>query len=563
MMKTKYILPVFAMVLVLGLSNAAFAQLSCNVASTPVSRDTDTGLTEPAGDIIFNCTAGVTATTGATMTVDYTLPITNSTTWPVVGGAVTASKPISIVNVTGFPGGAPTIATVNNAIGTVVITVPAQPVPANSSFTLTGVLLAIAGSGRTSDVANLSVSPGNNVLITAGQNATTVITSILPGIKAPVLGTNPNTATTTTGTILASNVPVLAGGGFQINTTENYIDMYRSKAQFDTVAAGTSGATNGVQLLYTFSGIPTGVTLSGCTAAMTQPAGSVGAVGTVTPTFSATTAGTITAAANTVTVEVTGDANPTSVETITLSCTTFTAGSTATIPFAPGSISATVTLAPVGTAFSATGTVLNGGTTPVGFIPRYIANTLGPVTLINIISATTHMIVPFVSIGNGFDTGFVFANTTADPYGPTTAAGGAKPQSGTVTVYFFPTTGTPFCITSGGAATLPVAGGTGSTACTALTSTTVGLGLSSGGAVAAGASWVVLGSELFKNISGAPAVFNGYAFAIANFTNGHATAFVADATFSGKFASGGPALVLTNPAIAARTAGAAAESIGH
>jgi len=51
MLKIKYLLPVFALVLVFGLSNSAFAQVSCGTASTPVSRDTLTGLTEPAGDI--------------------------------------------------------------------------------------------------------------------------------------------------------------------------------------------------------------------------------------------------------------------------------------------------------------------------------------------------------------------------------------------------------------------------------------------------------------------------------------------------------------------------------
>src|SRR5215470_2137586 len=100
MPKIKYILPVFAMVLVLGLSNAAFAQLSCNIASTPVSRATDTGLTEPAGDLIFNCTFGGVATTTATMTIDYGVPITNNTAYP-------AGKPVSTATTVGV---APTIA---------------------------------------------------------------------------------------------------------------------------------------------------------------------------------------------------------------------------------------------------------------------------------------------------------------------------------------------------------------------------------------------------------------------------------------------------------------------
>src|SRR5215470_12343621 len=113
MPKIKYILPVFAMVLVLGLSNAAFAQLSCSVASTPVSRATDTGLTEPAGDLIFNCLFGGVATTSAVMTLDYGVPITNTTTYPAGAG-------IRVVPGTGT---APSVFSVANSTGQVVITI--------------------------------------------------------------------------------------------------------------------------------------------------------------------------------------------------------------------------------------------------------------------------------------------------------------------------------------------------------------------------------------------------------------------------------------------------------
>jgi hypothetical protein len=178
-------MPVLAVLLVFGLANTAFAQLSCSVASTPVSRDTDTGHTEVVGDLIFNCAAGTTATTTATITVDYGVTITNNTAYP-------AGKPINVVNQTGsFLGaGSPVISAVTNATGQIVITVPGQAVPANGSFTLTGVLASLNASGKTTLVANVSVSPGNNVLIVAGQNNATVITSILPGILAPTLSPN-------------------------------------------------------------------------------------------------------------------------------------------------------------------------------------------------------------------------------------------------------------------------------------------------------------------------------------------------------------------------------------
>ena len=78
-MKIRMLMPVLAVLLVFGLANTAFAQLSCSVASTPVSRDTDTGHTEVVGDLIFNCLAGTTPTTTATITVDYGVIITNNT----------------------------------------------------------------------------------------------------------------------------------------------------------------------------------------------------------------------------------------------------------------------------------------------------------------------------------------------------------------------------------------------------------------------------------------------------------------------------------------------------
>lgn len=557
MLKIKSILPVFAVVLVLGLSNAAFAQLSCNVASTPVSRATDTGLTEPAGDLIFNCLSGGTATTTATMTLDYGVPITNNTAYP-------GAKPISITNLggaPGFTGGAPTISSVTNSTGQVVINIPGQALAGGgtASFTVTGILLALSGSGKTTVSANVSVSPGNNVLITAGQTSAVVVTSVLPGIGNPAIATG-----AAVGLILSPGVAVPTGttapvnGGFSVRVSETYIDMFRGQGQFNSGAS-----TQGVQLLFTFSGIPAGVSFTGggattpCTLVETITGG-----GSSGAPFFASTNTTVSSTTNTLLVEIAGGPSLTALDSLVLTCVNAVIGSTATLPLTPGSITATVTLAPTGTAFSSTGAVQTSAT--AGQIPRYTSNPLPSpaLTVVNIISATTNMLFPFVSIGSGFDTGFAIANTTGDPFGGT-ANGGARAQSGTVALYFFPLTGNPFCVTTGGTATNPVTGGTTATNCTVLTGT-VGLGLGTGGTLAAGASWVVLGSEIFGKITSPPAVFNGYVFGIGNFTNGHPSSFVADATFSGKFTAGGPALVLPVPAITARIgAGAGVEALGH
>jgi hypothetical protein len=540
MLKIKTLLPVFAALCILGLSNAAFAQLSCNVASTPVSRATDTGYTEPAGDLIFNCTSGGNNTTTATMTIDFGVPITDSVAYPAVGPGG-----IRLTNLSGWNPNPPTISSVVNTTGQIILNIPPQSGIAagqTTSATLSGVLLGLADTGKTTVSANVSVSPGSNVLITAGQTNAVVITSVLAGILAPRL-----TPASAPGTILTSGTVV--SGAFSVDVPENYIDSYRGQAQFNNAAS-----TQGVSLLFTFAGIPTGVSLTGCSVNLVITS-------TTPPTVSALTGPTtLTSTTNTALIEI-SVADLTVAETVRFACTGWAQG-TATLPYAPGTVTVTATLAPTGAALGAGGVVLTSATT--GQIPRYKSTPLPtpPLVVINIIPATTNVLIPFVSVGGGFDTGFAFANTTNDPYG--IANGGARGQSGTVTVYFFPVTGNPFCVTTGGTATLPAAGGTGATNCTTLTA--VGQGFGTGGSVASGSSWVVLGSDIFKQVTGAPAAFNGYAFAITNFTNAHVTSFVADAAFSGKFASGGPALVLQNPAIVPRTLSVATgvvETLGH
>jgi hypothetical protein len=572
MLKIKNILPVFVALLVLGVAGTAFAQESCSVASTPVSRATATGLTEPAGDLIFLCTSGTVATTSATMTVDYGTPITNTTGWP-------PAKPISIPGPSlsgnfAVAAQTPSIAAVTTT-GQVVITIPIQPAGAgvSSSFTLTGILLALNGTGKTSVAATVSVSPGNNVLITAGQNVATVITTVLNGINNPAI--TPGTGGA--GAILGVGTPVVnaaAGnfGGFSVDVSEAYIDMYRSFTATGTSipfngCGGTTGAppscsTQGVQLTFTFSGIPTGLSFGtgtggsfgACTVSMSPAGFGSGLIVSSNNTISPTT--------NTITVEVSGSPSPTAIDKVTLACPNVQIGSTATIPLTPGAITVTATLAPVGVAFGGT-----AGNTPLtsvvlgGSIPRYAALQTSALTVVNIIPATTNMLIPFAQIGNGFDTGLVFTNTTLDPYGPT--AGGPKAQSGTIALYFFPANGsTPFCVTTGGAATNPVGGGTGATNCIVLSSL-VGTGLASGGLVPAGSSWVVLGSQVLGAATGAPAGFSGFIFAISQFTNSHPLFFVADATFSGKFAAGGPALVLAPPSLMSRVPGTGVEGLNH
>ena len=511
-MKIRMLMPVLAVLLVFGLANTAFAQLSCSVASTPVSRDTDTGHTEVVGDLIFNCVAGTTATTTATITVDYGVTITNSTGYP-------ATKPISITNLTGsFTTAIPSIAAVTNATGQIVINIPGQAAPANGSFTLTGVLASLNASGKTTLVANVSVSPGNNVLIQAGQNNATVITSILPGILAPVLVTP-----TTPGILTASFPANPAAVGFNARIRENYIDMYRSAAQYN---GGFS--TNGVQLLLTFAGIPTGVSLGGCSTTTTS--------GAVTITFASGT--TITGTNNTVTLEWTTGPSLTAIDDVIFSCNSVSASSSATIPLTPGAITMTATLAPTGAALSSSGGVLTSSTT--GQIPRYANNPLPspPLTVINITAAQTIMLIPFAVSASGFDTGIAIANTTTDPFGTTN---GARPQNGNLVFNIFPRTGSSCVVTP--------------------STSTVGVGLTSAGILESGRTYSVLFSELLRVTgSSCPTTATGYIFVTANFPLGHGSAFVTN--FTG-FTSASNVLILTPPTAATPRNAVTVESLGH
>src|SRR5690242_2372512 len=100
MKKMRLFMPLAA-VLLMGMATSAFAQISCNVASTPVSRAVNIGHTEQVGDLIFNCTGGTVNTTAGVITINYPglTSITNNNTIPAI-------HPITITNATGGFAGA-------------------------------------------------------------------------------------------------------------------------------------------------------------------------------------------------------------------------------------------------------------------------------------------------------------------------------------------------------------------------------------------------------------------------------------------------------------------------
>jgi hypothetical protein len=511
MTKMKIFMPL-VVILVMGMATSAFAQLSCNVASTPVSRATATGHTEQVGDLIFNCTGGATPTLAAVITINYPglTNITNNNTTPAI-------HPIVIANVVGFPGGAPTFGSVSNTTGQIVINLPAQPAPAAvNSFSLTGVLSSLVGTGLTSLTANVSVNPSSNVLITAGQNVATVITSVQPTPISAAPGAP--TALYFSGTGLA--VPGRANTVFTI--TENYIDFFRnfSATQYAT-------ATHDTQLLITFSGLPAGAFLTGC--------GAVATGGPTPPAVNVVTAPSA-LAPTILLLDFAADAQLGVIETITVTCTGLNAPTT--LPTTATAVTATVTAAPVGTAFCTPGTTVCGtaGTNALpgtGAVPRFANTPVSVGTVLSFTPNTTTMIIPY-ALGDPaanppagtFDTGIAIANTSTDIVGTASifAAGGATAQTGTVTFSFFPNDGV---------------------AANRFSFTTA--------AIAAGASYVANVSDILKQ-AGRTTAFSGYIIAVANFTNGHGMSFVYGGTAAGRLTSASDVLVIPSPILSPRTA---------
>jgi hypothetical protein len=516
-LKTKLFMPL-VVILLMGMTTSAFAQLSCGVASTPVSRATATGHTEPAGDLIFNCVAGPNPTTASRFTIDYGVPITNNQTEPTGGG-------IDIENESGgFLGaGGPTVETVNNEGGQLVILVPGQAAPVNGSFTVANVLVSLFGAAATTLDASVSVSPGNNVFITAGQNVARVISSIRPGLESVELDDEP-------ARFLATGTPVEAGvtDTFTLNITENYIDMFRSQAQAPT------GATNSVWLMIEFDGIPEDGEFE-CTGVIDDDDVETDlALGVEFDDFApAGDAVTVDDGDNVLFVSIPTDTNLGAIETIEITCAAFNFDDSPT-PLL-GEITAAVTLAPTGDALD-DGEVFDD-TDDEGSVPRYEEEFFDAVTVVTFTPATTTFLVPLV-MGNpavpqpfgSYDTGIAIANTTLDPWetGDAPDEGGALEQDGTLTFYFFPTTGDPFTVTPA-----QMAG-----AC----------GVNGGGVLARGRTFVCNTSEILRE-GGRTAAFTGYMFIVAGFTQGHGTAFIYGGTPQERFTSATDVLVIRPPAV--------------
>jgi hypothetical protein len=303
---------------------------------------------------------------------------------------------------------------------------------------------------------------------------------------------------------------------------EGFAGAWRTSQQSCNCTVG-AGVQNGTQIRLTFNNVPAGVTLN---LAPNLPATGINwAVSNANITTTANTT-VITFLATTLTT----------VETIELDYTVIPnpqLSSTAAVT-TPGVITVTATMSPIGEAVNNSIPATAGLPRQDQGYPTFIQADVGPLTVVNITAASTTLLLPLAEKVGAFDTGISIANTTSDLF--TAAGGGAIPSPGSLKFDFFNTTAT-------GAAT----------PCTLQTSATVrpGFGIAADGTIPAGATYVVLLSQLLPASNCAPGDFVGYIFVTANFLNAHGQVTISDFK---SFSLAGNVLVLPPPAVVPRAA---------
>jgi hypothetical protein len=454
---------------------------------------------------------------------------------------VPAADPIRIVGASGVFSSMNVQPLLNTTNQRVEIQLPASGSNSSSgSFRLVGVRINANGlTGAQTVTASLNTQVNNYLLGTPSSG--TIINTLNPGISATGLSIGLAPGNTTiqtnssfgpgTATIFTNRNLARSAGAFIL--TEGCASCWRTRTQ-----NGNAGAAlpNSTQIRLTFNNVPTGVTIS--LAVPPPPIGTTSGNSSLAASIGNTS---ITSTANTAVIDFTST-SLTQIETLEVDFAV--AVTTTAAVTTPGSITVTATMFPVSTTpFDTTSTgngpggiTLTGLPTESSGYPTFTDLEVGPLTVVNIVPASTTMLMPYALVLPPFDTGLAVANTTADPFGA--GAGGATPASGTLVLNFFPTTatgaGTSFSLT---------------------TSSTVrpGTGLSSDGTLAPGATWSVLLSQLLT-AAGQTGTFQGYVFIQANFLNAHGTATISDFRTYSLTAN---VLVLPPPAIFPRSGGTA------
>jgi hypothetical protein len=513
--RSKMMLGVLTMFVFFALASNSFAQVSLSLIPDPSAGEIQTNNnaqtaspgTSGAGVLVSGALIANSPLTTTTLRITYPSPITSSpvgfftsTAGPGIGGAIPPQDPIRIEGATGVFASI-TNAVLNTTNSRVEITLPAFP-GGNSqsgSFRLVGVRIDANGkSGAQTATASLDTSANNYILTTTSF---TVINAIGNGIGSMTIGARAGNTNNGTATIFTNRtIPDTVGS---IVITEGFASAFRTATQSSNSGAAVSNGTN---IRLTFNGVPTGVTLT-----LTANAGD-----SSTNRGVLLTSGTITSTATTTTVQFTGSGSGTggapsltATDSVEIQFTV-NANSTAAVT-TPGAVTVTATLFPIGTATNNDVPSALGLPNTTNGYPTFTQLDVGPVTVVNIVAASTTMLVPLAEVVTPFDTGISVANTNTDPFGA--GGGGATPTAGTLRFDFFPSTAT----------------GAG-TACFLQTSATArpGVGIASDGTIPSGATYLALLSQLLPLSNCAAGQFFGYIFITANFLNAHGQATISD-----------------------------------
>jgi len=469
-MKAKTLL--VAALIILGLSATALAQGTFQVGSIPVTTVVKTGDTEKAGDITFTLVPGSANTNPGTISIFY------------AGANITSGTPTTAANIiggTGFTGA--TLPTINASStvtpGLIIVNIPGG-VAAGGTFTVTGIRLQISGA-ITAGPVNATLTTVGNAIV-SGETSVTIINAVADGIAS------------------LTNDQVI-----KVNNLTGALSTNPSTLSIKEGALNSFGVGSGVRINLT-SAPPTGLTFTVPATITIASSGTMWQIGNSNGT---TTGGpTTTLSATNLSVyyyEVTTSATADqTVETLAVPVTAV--WGTLTTPVAITTVAAQVSLAP-----------FDSVTTTA--IPRYTEKEVGPLTILSVSQNVTALLIPYATVGSGFDTGIAISNTTEDPGAAIMGtASAALKQSGTISFYFYPQ----------GTATHPT---------TFVTSNfpLVGSGQDATGTVTFGSTYVVLLSSLLGAVS-APATFNGYIIAVTNFTNAHGIFVLSNFTTFGQSA---------------------------
>jgi len=463
-----------AAVMFFALSVSAFAQSSFTIAS---ERPTVAccGLAEPVGAISFTAVPSNPAdlTAAGQITITYTQPIANT------GLALGAQG----VQITTTGGAAATLANVSNSgsSGIVIVAIPAGQ-PAGYRVRVSNVRINVSTSCNTPTAVTAAATSVNNDLTVSETDNIAVLNGILPALLTP---------TVTAVAVDASN-GVATPATAVINVQEGFFNAFGVTPATDTTQ------TVGHVIRLTLSGtLPAGVTL-------TFPATDTSGLFTRSTAAGAPAASplAVTSLATPVYYVLTLDSQPAVQETFSINVDVTAVGP---YPLAPGSVSVSAHIGPVSAA---------------GY-PRYAEGTCetAATRFLTVSGAlTTTLLVPYaVDLGDAqgdYQTGIVVSNTTKDPGNiatlptvPSSVMGflPAIPQTGGLTVYFFPSDGStiaPWKSTVSGAS--------------------FG-GLDAAGKLAPGGQFVAMVHQLFPT---GVTSFSGYLFIITDFTNAHGEFFI-------------------------------------